>query len=424
MKFLNAGEIAAWRLCLGCGACAWACPEKGIQLTDIIDDGIRPVVTACTGCSRCVQVCPGVDQSRAGQPDDGAEAALLKSWGPVLGVWEGHATDPDIRFTGSSGGAATALALYCMEREGMFAAIHAGADKDEPWRNRTKMSRRRDELLANSGSRYSPASPCDGLGTMETAPSPCVFLGKPCDVAGLRRAQAMSPELAARAGLAISIFCAGTPSTRGTLDLLSRLDKKADEVESMRYRGHGWPGDFSAHCASGEAKLSYREAWSFLQKYRPLRCHLCPDGTGESADISCGDPWYKEVKNGEPGLTLIVARTQKGRRILEGAVKAGYLKMKPLSPDHLQRSQENLFKKRQMIWGRLLALRLILVPAPRLRGFNIFSNWFSLPLREKLKSIGGTLKRAFKRGYYRKAVIRNAFTAMKDISIIRKRGII
>lgn len=424
MKFLNAGEIAAWRMCLGCGACAWACPEDGVRLVDIADDGIRPIVTACNGCSRCVQVCPGADQSHVAEPEQGANAALLKSWGPVLGVWEGHAADPDVRFRGSSGGAATALALYCIEKEGMFAAIHAGADTDEPWRNRTKTSRRREEFLANAGSRYSPASPCDGLDTMEAAPSPCVFIGKPCDVSGLRRAEAMSPELARKAGLAISIFCAGTPSTRGTLDLLSRLDKKADDIESMRYRGHGWPGDFSALSPSGEAKLSYREAWSFLQKYRPLRCHLCPDGTGESADISCGDPWYREVNTGEPGRTLIVARTQKGKRILERAVGAGYLEVSELSVDHLERSQENLLKKRQAIWGRLLALRLLLVPVPHLRGFSTVTNWACLPLSEKLKSVGGTLKRALKRGYYRKAIIRNSFTAMKDISIIRKRGII
>lgn len=427
MSFWNVSDIAAWRMCLGCGACSWACMENAVRLVDIADDGIRPVVDeSCNGCngdSRCVQVCPGAETSH-GKWDIGVDSALGKSWGPVLGVWEGHATDPEIRFQGSSGGAATALALYCIEREGMFGALHAGADKDEPWKNRTKTSRRREELLSNTGSRYSPASPCDSLGAIEAAPSPCVFIGKPCDVAGLRKAERLSPQLAEKGGLAISIFCAGTPSTRGTLDLLESIRHDPFEVDSLRYRGHGWPGNWAVLSRSGEARLTYKEAWSFLQKYRPLRCHLCPDGTGEFADISCGDPWYKEITPGEPGLTLIVTRTQRGRRILEAAVDAGYLKVKKLSPDHLQRSQENLLKKRQAVWGRLFALRLLLSPAPALRGFSLFSNWAALPLAEKLKSLAGTLKRALARGYYSRARYASARNPLKAISIIRKRGTI
>lgn len=427
MRFMNAGDIAAWRMCVGCGACAWACPDKAVRLVDFTDDGIRPVVDegckGCTGSPRCVQVCPGADTSHA-KWDDGIDSGFAKSWGPVLCVYEGFATDPEIRFQGSSGGAATALALYCIEKEGMHGAVHAGADIDEPWRNGTVTSRRREELLERSGSRYSPASPCDGLGTIEAAPSPSVFIGKPCDVAGLRKAQKLSADLDSRIGLAISILCAGTPSTRGTLDLLAKFRKDPFEIESLRYRGNGWPGSFSAKSKSGEETLSYKEAWSFLQKYRPLRCHLCPDGTGELADISCGDPWYREADPGEPGKSLIVARTPMGKRILEAAEAAGYIKTAKLSGRHLERSQDGLLKKRQAAWGRLLALRFLMIPVPRLNGFSLFENWMDQPLKEKARSLFGTLRRALRRGYYRKARHLCPQNPIKDVSIIRKRGAI
>lgn len=416
MRLSDAGDIAAWRLCLGCGACAWACPEKAVRLVDVTDDGIRPVVDGqCDGCSRCVDVCPGAEIS-AGAPAAGADAALLPSWGPVLGIWEGWATDPEIRFKGSSGGAATALALYCVEREGMHGAVHAGADPADPLRNRTTLSTGRAGLLSNAGSRYSPASPCASLGLMESAPSPCVFIGKPCDVAGLRKAQKLSPALSERTGLAISIFCAGTPSTRGTLELIEKSGLDPAAVRSMRYRGNGWPGDWSARSAGGEASMPYRDAWSFLQRYRPLRCHLCPDGTGQLADISCGDPWYRQTGPGESGLSLLVARTPEGASVLERAEKSGYLALRRLSPEHLERSQENLLRKRQAVWGRLLAMALMLAPRPRFSGFRLYSNWRALNATDRLRSVVGTIKRGIRRGYYRKTGSGSGHAADADIS--------
>lgn len=404
MSLKNVEEIVSWRLCLGCGACAYACGRGKVRLADIIQDGIRPVVeSGCDGCGDCVEVCPGLATSHGSWPSD-ALRGLRKGWGPVLDVWEGHAADPEIRFAGSSGGAATALALYCMERLGMHGALHSAAALDEPWRNRTVFSRTREDLLSRSGSRYSPASPCEGLGTIEEAPSPSVFIGKPCDVAALRKAGAKRPALKSNTGLALSIFCAGTPSTMGTIDLLKKFNISATELSTLRYRGMGWPGMWSAALKrGGEVKLKYIEAWGFLQKYRPLRCYLCPDGTGEFADISCGDPWYRESGDREPGLSMVLARTGLGRKIISSAVEAGYLKLWKIDPALLGKSQANLLAKRSAIWGRLAAMRVFGIPVPRLSGFSLFRNWLGLPLGGKARSFAGTARRIIKRGYYAKA---------------------
>lgn len=401
-------DVASWRLCIGCGACACACPKDRITLVDIPEDGIRPHLDeqACDECGKCVEVCPGYATVHPpGFVKEALDAGIQEGFGPVLEIWEGYASDDEMRYHGSSGGLTSALALFCMEKEGMRGALHTGADPDIPWKNRTVLSTKRSELLSRTGSRYSPASPCDGLRRIESSTGPCVFIGKPCDVVGTRMSQAVRIGLDRNIGLNIAFFCAGTPSTSGLLALLEHFKVDPDSVEEIRFRGKGWPGKFTVKThveGSRTTEMSYMESWGFLQRYRPYRCHLCPDGTGEFADLSCGDPWYREIPEDEPGQSLVVVRTERGRRILRSAEEAGYVRLKRLDPGKLVDSQINLLGKRKAIFGRLLAMRLFGLPIPKLVGFSLYENWRTLPLKEKLRSTVGTARRIVTRRYYRK----------------------
>jgi coenzyme F420 hydrogenase subunit beta len=282
--------------------------------------------------------------------------------------------------------------------------VHIGSDPDRPWKNKTFRSTNREELVARTGSRYSPASPCEGLKLIEEADGPSVFIGKPCDVEGLRMAQQLKPELAKKTALAIGFFCAGTPSTEGTLALLREHGINPEQVSELRYRGMGWPGMATAKLkddGSMPLKLSYQDSWGFVQKYRPFRCYLCPDLTAESADMSVGDPWYRDLGEKDPGQSLILIRTERGREIFRKAMEQGYVTAERADPGILHRSQKNLLSKRQAIWGRLLAMRLLCIPRPELKGFCLFENWRDLPVKEKAKSVLGTARRVIQRKYYK-----------------------
>lgn len=413
MRIRTVKGIVDWRLCLGCGACAYICPEQKIELTNLIDDGIRPLVAneVCGECSLCLQVCPAWENDhRPGLNRPGIISELANGFGPVLEMWEGHASDPEIRHSGASGGVITALSLYCLEQENMHGVLHIGGDAEDPLRNSTRLSRCREELLLCTGSRYAPASACDRLNLIESAPAPCVFIGQPSEVTALRKAQRLKPALDAKVGVAISFFCAGSPATQGTIELLRSRAINPEEVEEIRYRGLGWPGMFGIK-RRGEPEfqpiMSYQESWGFVQRYRPFSLHLFPDGCGEDADIACGDPWYRPPANGEAGSSLILARTERGRELIKAAEAAGYLFLKPAKPQQLIESQKNLLRKRGSIWGRMHIMRLLGIPVPQLRGFSLFRNWLRLSLKEKVKSILGTLRRVIQRGYYRPADIKS-----------------
>jgi coenzyme F420 hydrogenase subunit beta len=400
-------DVVDWGLCTGCGACYYACSRQGISLVNIEEVGIRPRFdsAACAGCRDCLAICPGYfvnGELAAGQVIDQAE--VDPAVGPALEVWEGYASDPEIRYQGSSGGVLSALALYCLEQENMDFVLHTAMDEAKPWANQTVQSRNRRELLARTGSRYAPASPCDGLGLIEASARPCVFIGKPCDTAAVVMLRNQRPELDRKLGLVLTFFCAGTPSTQGTLDLLKGLDISPAEVAAVRYRGAGWPGEFKVRSRNevpGKS-LSYAESWGRLNGYRPLRCHLCPDGLGRVADISCGDAWERLNHAQDAGRSSVVVRTRRGQEILRKARAAKYVELESAGISVVRAAQPNQIQRNRELLGRLLGMRLLLVPTPRFVAFSLRSAWGELPFVRKVSTVLGTLRRVVLRGLFRR----------------------
>jgi coenzyme F420 hydrogenase subunit beta len=407
VPFENVSDVVAWRLCLGCGACVSVCPEKALRLVDVEDDGLRPErdPARCGQCSQCLAVCPGI-AIEGPAAHHLAIDALRPAWGNVLDIWEGYAADPEIRFLGSSGGVATALSLFSLEGLRTQGILHVGSESERPLKNRAVISRSRDELLSRTGSRYAPAAPCGGFELLDGTSDPYVFVGKPCDVVALRKWQAGDGTKRLSIGLAISIFCAGTPSTEGTQTILDQLGVDPEKVTSFRYRGRGWPGRTVATTISDsdvDRSMTYEQSWGdILSKHTQFRCRLCPDSTGELADISCGDPWYRTVEPDDPGRSLVLVRTEAGRDVVRQAMEAGYVTLERVKPDVLPRSQVALLNRRSGLWGRLTTLRALGAAVPSYKGFSLFANWRSLSLKEKLRSVLGTARRAVQRKWYRR----------------------
>jgi len=412
-KIKNIKDVVQFQLCSGCGICAFMEPERFV-IKDVLEYGRRPFLKndKVEENGDALKVCPGINLEHTfNRQDPKLLNNLLDSWGPIYDVMEGYASDKEIRFSGSSGGVVTGLALYCLEKGGMGSVLHTAARKDKPYLNETVLSKSREELLATTGSRYSPSSPCDRLGEIDKGDERIAFIGKPCDVAAVQRARKLKSNLDKNLGITISFFCAGVPSTEGTLKLLKREGVTDPEtISSLRYRGLGWPGKWVANFKNkgeGESKqyLSYAESWGFLQQYRQWRCYICPDHSGEFADISIGDPWYRETKLGELGKSLIVVRTQRGQELLNAAIDSGYIVAEKSDSSLLPRSQPNMLNSRNLLWGRLLALRFSAAAVPNYRGFQIiYLWWYKLSGLKKVRSILGTIKRVFRKGLYKRII--------------------
>jgi coenzyme F420 hydrogenase subunit beta len=140
------------------------------------------------------------------------------------------------------------------------------------------------------------------------------------------------------------------------------------------------------------------------------------------ADISCGDAWHRLVDTGQPGWSLVLVRTERGKDILHKAMDAGYVKMLAGDLNTLVASQRSLLDKRRSIWGKLFALSLTGVPRPELRGFLLFVNWWDLPFFKKVRFFGGMLWRVVCEKltqpiqFFREAGANNSSHSGKDIA--------
>jgi coenzyme F420 hydrogenase subunit beta len=228
------------------------------------------------------------------------------------------------------------------------------------------------------------------------------FTGKPCDAAALRALANREPEIAAAFPVILSFFCAGVPSYAGGDALLKALG--AEDAIAFRYRGMGWPGRATAVKSDGtEASMTYHDSWGgILSKHVQHRCKICADGTGAAADLVCADAWEANASgypkfDEAPGVSLIVARTQLGQRLLAEAEAAGRVVTALFDPGNLAAIQPGQRERRRALLARLVALRLVGRPVPVYRGLHLAAAARQNRLSRNVKNFLGTLRRALRR---------------------------
>jgi coenzyme F420 hydrogenase subunit beta len=190
------------------------------------------------------------------------------------------------------------------------------------------------------------------------------------------------------------------PSQTGAEAVLDRLGAPPDEVATFRYRGNGWPGSAVATLRDGgERAMSYHDSWGrVLSKHVQFRCKICPDGVGGLADIVCADAWECDAE-GYPlfeeadGVSLVLARTEAGRALLEGAVAAGRLAVTPFPLEGVAAMQPGQRERKRALAARLAALALLMRPVPRYRGFRLLAAARQARLRTLARNFAGTARR-------------------------------
>lgn len=395
--------IKANGLCSGCGLCAGigSGSDTPIVMRDTRDGFRRPFATAPVPVqqSRLIDaVCPGANIRHS--PDD-FEAEYHPTWGPVIEARLGWSRDAKLRRNASSGGGLSAILNFMLSNGEIDYVIQTAAAPNSPIRNALTISDGPDDVFRAAGSRYAPSSPLEDIGERLDAPGRFAFVGKPCDVAGLRQLARRDPRVEQKAACMIAFMCAGVPSYRGTSALLAEMGVEDENaVTAFRYRGDGWPGFATAEMIDGRRfQMDYDTSWgTILNRHLQFRCKICPDGIGEFADIVCADGWYCD-DNGNPlfdeheGRSIVLTRTGKGEALLQRAIATGDIITAPLTLAEITRMQPFQAKRKGLVLPRLAAMAVVFRRLPRFENLELAANARKLGIRQGLRSMLGTLRR-------------------------------
>lgn len=370
-------EIKAANLCIGCGYCA-SFPDVSMELDAsgfLVPEGGDAALKA--GAENLVKKsCPGLNAENVACLHDNTPGARVDyMWGTYFTAVTGHSTDDHIRYLGSSGGVITAIADWLVRSGHVNGVLVTHYDDHYPIGTRSTMTDDAAQIRESGGSKYCPAAPLAALGDIRSKEGSYAVVGRPCDIATLRRAIDAGDPVGAKIKYLLSFFCAGTPSDNGNRALLSGLGvDDVDTLVRLRHRGEGWPGHTVAQLNDGSQKAcTYNESWGgVLRRHTHSLCKICSDGIGEQADIVAADAWYGD-EGGYPqfqeadGRSLVLARTEIGKELLDAAVSDGVLHIDAFDVREIDRMQPGQIERRRQLSIRVAAYRLMGLKTPHYR---------------------------------------------------------
>lgn len=386
-------DIIKNNLCLGCGLCQTIVGQEKCEMIISEKGFYLPFFKSPINKEEnqlILDSCPGIHIQ-----GDGHKGV----WGNVLDVSESWATDPVLRKKSATGGVISALAIYLLESKKVDAILQVGVKEGDWLHNELLVSRTKADVFKNAQSRYAPALVFDKIKQiLDTSKDFFGFVGKPCDIAGIKNFIALYPQYQNRIKYTLAIFCAGIPSYNATSSLVSKA-QKSKEPFSLKYRGDGWPGEFVAKWEDNTCyTATYNDSWGkVLGRTLGLRCKICPDGIGLLADISTGDSW--NTKDGYPdfaeadGRNFCFIRTSAGKELYGGAVSEGYIFSQKMEVENIKTIHEYQYYRRVFSGWRIMAMQIVTRKLLKYNGIGLFNIIFKINPLKGLREFAGTIKR-------------------------------
>lgn len=358
-------------LCSQCGACAAVCPKGAITLPRDPAGNYYPRVDEATcgiACGLCAAVCAG----------NGIDWDGLHAWrfgapcgpapiGHCIAAYSGWAVDEQVRKASASGGLVTALLCHMLETHAIDAACVTVLEGDEP---STRLATTRDEIIAAAGSVYFSNPALRALKPIKEFAGRVAFVGLPCHINSLNKAIRRGAVAKDKIALILGIFCGRTASLDLMRQFLRRKGLNPADVRQMRLRGNGWPGTFRFTMQDGSMREftypppEYMAMWKFYQ-HTPPYCLLCNDPLGALADVSFGDAWLPEFRQDKLGTSTAIVRSGAGADALERAQADGAVRLAPIEPAAIARSQrQQVFSKQTNQRNVRRIARLLRRPLP------------------------------------------------------------
>jgi len=341
-------------LCVGCGACKYACPRRAIDIRLNPTKGFyEAVVNDPAGCETCqshwcLDVCPSYDEDFV-RLADWREAT--RRIGPCCAIYTGYSTSVDIRKRASSGGVIREIGRYCLESnlvDGVIALRHSRGVEYEP-----SLYTFSEDLLENMpGSIYHSINFERAFGILRSITGEVLLIATPCQLTAIRKWYGLFGErLPCRIKIAVGLVC-GWMFSRHSLQHFSRaVGIDYADLEDATYRGGDWVGSLVLKTMEKRVSFNRRPRYlrdrhtavykvAFSRVYNHKRCLLCVEHLNYLADIAVGDAWLKVLKGKEDlGRSIIIVRNPTSGEILQRLVSLGQVVLEEASEADVIESQ-------------------------------------------------------------------------------------
>ncbi len=373
-------------LCIGCGLCRaiagtdGAGAHQGAHKIDIVltpEGRERPVARQPleeATIQRINAICPGTRVE--GASGGGAHAMHDLVWGPAERLAIGYAADATVRHRASTGGVLTALGQFLLASGRVKFILHVAASATAPMRTDRRLSFDAASVLEGAGSRYGPAAPLVDFTALLERGEPFALIAKPCDIAAVRNLAQIDARVDRYLRYALTFVCGGASDLTKSEEVVSGCGVRPDEVAAFRYRGNGCPGPTRLETQDGRAfELTYQQMWEDEATWRiQPRCKICPDATGESADIAASDVWPGGGPSGEDaGFNGIIVRSARGLELHEAAIAAGAIVLEPRSVGFrdFDRFQPHQVHRKRAVWARMAGMRAAGLAVPETENLRL-----------------------------------------------------
>ena len=319
-------------LCIGCGACMSLCPYFRSH------HGTTVMLFPCTQQNgRCHAYCPKVEVDL-----DEVSQALFgcpypdSALGVVRSIKTARAGDKIARDLVQAGGTVSSLMVYALTTGAIDAAILTDRKGLLPV---PRIVTAPGDVLKYAASKYT-ASPTlsafnqalkDGYRRIGVVATPCQSLA----LAQMRLNPTQIENFHDPTAIVVGLFCTWALDYQA----IERFLAERVAIDTIRKLDIPPPPAEILDVYTREGKISFPLAE--IRKLVPNTCAYCFDMTAEFADVAVG------VLEGRPDTNTLIVRTERGEKLVEGAVREGYLIVKDMPKANLEHLREAAANKKR-----------------------------------------------------------------------------
>lgn len=341
------------KICTGCAACANLCPKGAIVMRENGEGFLYPEIEEekCIHCGMCYQRCPAMYPKYENNAAPDCYAVQGKD---------------KLRKESSSGGVFSVLADYILSGKGYICGAEYTENKITV---RHVIITHKSDLLRLRGSKYIQSE----IGTVYQqlkekllTGAPVLFVGCPCQVAGLKSFLGKEYDNLITADL----ICHGTPSHLVFEKFIKDLPDNG-EIETVNFRQkkqYGWTPTMQVVYKNGQEYYKPRWECDYYKVF--LSIMACRKSCGNckfnrlprQGDFTLGDFWgiekeYEEF-NDNKGVSLVLLNTTKAKEIFE-VCKRKFIRCESVDIELARKSNGNVFASSKEHWERDRFMKII-----------------------------------------------------------------